>query len=103
MLDDTLVVLMGEMGRTPKVNKSAGRDHWTQCGFIVYTGAGVRRATVFGRSDKQAGWPVDFPVSSADHVATMYKLVGVDPPGCRSSIAPAVSTVRLLTANRSAA
>jgi len=79
MLDDTLVVLMGEMGRTPKVNKSAGRDHWTQCGFIVYTGAGVRHATVFGRSDKQAGWPVDYPVSSADHVATMYKLVGVDP------------------------
>ncbi|MFP6700991.1 MAG: DUF1501 domain-containing protein [Planctomycetaceae bacterium] len=79
MLDDTLVVLMGEMGRTPKVNKSAGRDHWTQCGFIVYTGAGVRRATIFGRSDKQAGWPVDYPVSSADHVATMYKLVGVDP------------------------
>ncbi|MEC7555985.1 MAG: DUF1501 domain-containing protein [Planctomycetota bacterium] len=79
MLKDTLVVLMGEMGRTPKVNKNAGRDHWTQCGFIVYTGAGVRHATVFGRSDKQAGWPVDFPVSSADHVATMYKLVGVDP------------------------
>jgi hypothetical protein len=79
MLDDTLVVLMGEMGRTPKVNKNAGRDHWTQCGFIVYTGAGVRHATVFGRSDKQAGWPVDYPVSSADHVATMYKLVGVDP------------------------
>jgi hypothetical protein len=61
------------------VNKNAGRDHWTQCGFIVYTGAGVRRATIFGRSDKQAGWPVDYPVSSADHVATMYKLVGVDP------------------------
>jgi arylsulfatase A-like enzyme len=79
MLDDTLVVLMGEMGRTPKVNKNAGRDHWTQCGFIVYTGAGVRHATVFGRSDKHAGWPVDYPVSSADHVATMYKLVGVDP------------------------
>ncbi len=79
MLDDTLVVLMGEMGRTPKVNKSAGRDHWTQCGFIVYTGAGIRRGSIFGRSDRQAGWPVDYPVSSADHVATMYKLVGVDP------------------------
>ncbi|MBQ15743.1 MAG: hypothetical protein CMJ65_01330 [Planctomycetaceae bacterium] len=79
MLDDTLVVLMGEMGRTPKVNKSAGRDHWTQCGFIVYTGAGIRRGTVYGRSDRHAAWPVDHPVSSADHVATMYDLVGVDP------------------------
>ena len=79
MLDDTLVVLMGEMGRTPKVNRNAGRDHWTQCGFIVYTGAGIRRGSIFGRSDRQAGWPVDYPVSSADHVATMYKLVGVDP------------------------
>ncbi len=79
LLEDTLVVLMGEMGRTPKVNKNAGRDHWTQCGFIVYTGAGVRRGTIFGRSDRHAAWPVDFPVSSADHVATMYELVGVDP------------------------
>ncbi len=79
MLDSTLVVLMGEMGRTPKVNRRAGRDHWTQCGFILLTGGGVKRGEVYGRSDKQAAWPVENPVSSADHIATLYQLLGVDP------------------------
>jgi hypothetical protein len=80
MLDSTLVVVMGEMGRTPKVNKNAGgRDHWTQCGFILLTGGGVKRGYVHGKSDKHAGWPVEYPVTSADHVATIYKLVGLDP------------------------
>ena len=80
LLDSTLVVVMGEMGRTPKVNKNAaGRDHWTQCGFILLTGGGVKRGYVHGKSDHQAGWPIDGPVSSADHVATIYQLVGLDP------------------------
>ncbi len=80
LLDSTLVVVMGEMGRTPKVKKNGGgRDHWTQCGFILLTGGGVKRGMVYGKSDKQAGWPVDFPVSSADHVATIYQLLGIDP------------------------
>jgi hypothetical protein len=80
LLDSTLVILMGEMGRTPKVKpKNGGRDHWTQCGFILLAGGGTRRGVVHGTSDKQAGWPIDFPVSSADHVATVYHLVGVDP------------------------
>ena len=80
LLDSTLVVLMGEMGRTPKVNKNAGgRDHWTQCGFIVLTGGGAKRGAIVGKSDKQAAWPVDRPVSSADHIATIYQLLGIDP------------------------
>ena len=80
LLDSTLVVVMGEMGRTPKVNKNAaGRDHWTQCGFILLTGGGVKRGYVHGKSDNQAGWPIDGPVTSADHVATIYELVGLDP------------------------
>lgn len=80
MLDSTLVVVMGEMGRTPKVNKNAGgRDHWTQCGFILLTGGGVRRGYVHGKSDDHAGWPIEGAVSSADHVATIYELVGLDP------------------------
>ena len=80
LLDSTLVVLMGEMGRTPKVKKnSAGRDHWTQCGFILLTGGGVKRGNVVGKSDKHAAWPIDRPVSSADHVATIYQLLGIDP------------------------
>lgn len=80
LLESTLVVLMGEMGRTPKVKpQNGGRDHWTQCGFIVLTGGGVKRGKLYGRSDRQAAWPLDLPVSSADHVATIYKLLGIDP------------------------
>jgi hypothetical protein len=80
LLDSTLVVVMGEMGRTPRVNKSAGgRDHWPQCGFILLTGGGVKRGLVYGKSDKHAEYPVEKPVSSADHVATIYQLVGIDP------------------------
>lgn len=79
LLDSTLVILMGEMGRTPKINKNAGRDHWTQCGFILLTGGGIKQGTIYGRSDKHAAWPVDRPVSSADHVATIYQLLGIDP------------------------
>ena len=80
LLDSTLVVVMGEMGRTPRVNKNAGgRDHWPQCGFILLTGGGVKRGLVYGKSDNQAAYPVENPVSSADHVATIYHLVGIDP------------------------
>lgn len=80
LLESTLVILMGEMGRTPKVNKNAGgRDHWTQCGFILLTGGGVKRGFVYGASDRQAAWPTSNPVSSADHVATVYQLLGLDP------------------------
>ena len=80
LLDSTLVVLMGEMGRTPKVNKNkGGRDHWTQCGFILLAGGGVKAGTVYGKSDQHAGWPVDHAVSSADHVATIYQLLGINP------------------------
>lgn len=79
LLETTLVVLMGEMGRTPKVKSNGGRDHWTQCGFIVMTGGGVKSGYVHGRSDKQAAWPQENPVSSADFVATVYQLLGIDP------------------------
>lgn len=80
LLESTLVILMGEMGRTPKVKpQNGGRDHWTQCGFIVLSGGGTKRGCVHGTSDKHAAWPIDFPVSSADHVATVYELLGIDP------------------------
>ena len=79
LLDETLVVAIGEFGRTPKINPNGGRDHWTQCGFILLTGGGIKQGTVYGRSDKHAAWPVDRPVSSADHVATIYQLLGIDP------------------------
>src|SRR5207253_8292492 len=51
LLDETLVVLMGEMGRTPKINKDGGRDHWTYCYSVLLAGAGVRGGSVCGASD----------------------------------------------------
>jgi hypothetical protein len=79
LLDSTLVIVMGEMGRSPRVNARAGRDHWPQCGFSLLTGGGVRPGTVFGATDKQAAYPVSHPVSPADLVATIYHLLGIDP------------------------
>jgi len=79
LLDSTLVVVMGEMGRSPRVNAAAGRDHWPQCGFSLLTGGGVKAGTVYGSSDKIAAYPRDNPVSPADLVATIYQLLGIDP------------------------
>ena len=79
LLDSTLVVVMGEMGRTPRINAKAGRDHWPQCGFSLLFGGGTKRGCVLGKTDKQAGYPVDRPVSAGDLVATIYQLLGVDP------------------------
>lgn len=79
LLDSTLIVVMGEMGRSPKVNAKAGRDHWPQCGFSLLAGGGIREGTVFGATDKQAAYPVSHPVSPGDVVATIYTLLGVDP------------------------
>src|SRR5213079_2619376 len=79
LLDETLVIVMGEMGRTPKVNAKAGRDHWPQCGFSLLFGGGVRAGTVYGTTDKIAAYPRDNPVSPGDVVATIYELLGIDP------------------------
>jgi hypothetical protein len=78
LLDTTLVVIMGEMGRAPRVNGKAGRDHWPQCGFALLFGGGTKEGFVLGASDKLAAYPVDSPVSPGDLVATMYHLLGVD-------------------------
>ena len=78
-LKTTLVVLMGEMGRTPRINGKAGRDHWPQCGFVVLAGGGTRPGVVLGKTDKQAAYPVDRPVSAGDMAATIYQQLGVDP------------------------
>ena len=70
---------MGEMGRSPRVNAKAGRDHWPQCGFSLLTGGGVKPGTVYGVTDKQAAYPMSLPVSPANLVATIYHLLGIDP------------------------
>jgi uncharacterized protein (DUF1501 family) len=88
MLDDTLVVWTGEMGRTPKVGQSVvggagagrdGRDHWGKLFTTILAGGGVRGGTVYGSSDKFASEPSVNPTSPADLAATVYHLLGVDP------------------------
>jgi len=78
LLETTLVVVMGEMGRTPKINAKAGRDHWPQCGFSLMFGGGTRRGCVIGTTDKTAAYPTDRPVTAGDMAATIYHLLGVD-------------------------
>ena len=77
--DQTLVVVMGDMGRTPRINARAGRDHWPQCGFCLLAGGGIRQGHVHGRTDRIAGYPLEFPVTPGDICATIYQLIGVDP------------------------
>ena len=79
LLDETLVVVMSEMGRTPRINGNAGRDHWTYCYSVVFAGAGIRGGTVYGASDAQAAYVKDRPVSTADICATIYQCLGIDP------------------------
>lgn len=79
LLDETLVVVMSEMGRTPKINKRAGRDHWTYCYGVMFAGAGIRGGTVYGASDTQAAYVKDNPVSTSDVCATIYQCLGIDP------------------------
>jgi hypothetical protein len=68
----TVVAVMGDMGRMPRVNAKAGRDHWPQCGFCLLAGGGIKAGTVHGSSDKHGAYPRDLPVSPGDIVATIY-------------------------------
>jgi hypothetical protein len=77
LLQDTLVVLMGEFGRTPKVI-NGGRDHWAQCFFGLFAGADVRPGQVIGKSDKIGAYPITQPYSPDDVGATIYHALGVD-------------------------
>ncbi len=79
LLESTLVIVMGEMGRTPRINRRAGRDHWPQCGFSLLAGGGVKQGYVHGTTDRYAASPTSDKVSPADFVATIYHLLGVDP------------------------
>jgi hypothetical protein len=81
ILDETLVVWMGDMGRTPRVNKGAGRDHWSFCYSVVLAGAGIRGGQVYGSSDRHAAYPSTNPVSPGDLAATIFHLLGIDPRG----------------------
>ena len=79
MLDDTLVVWTGEFGRSPKINKDAGRDHWPQCYTLLMAGGGMKRGFVYGASDSTAAYPKDNPCTPDDISATMFYCMGIDP------------------------
>lgn len=77
LLDETLVVVVGEMGRTPKPNAAWGRGHWSHCFPAILAGAGVQGGITYGASDKDAAYPVDDPVSPEDLAATIYDSLGI--------------------------
>jgi hypothetical protein len=79
LLEDTLVVVLGEFGRTPRINKEAGRDHWPDCYTVLLAGGGVRGGAVHGASDRFAAYPARDAVSPADLAATIYWRFGFDP------------------------
>lgn len=79
LLQDTLVVWMGEFGRTPKINANASRDHWPQCYTSLLAGGGVKHGYVYGKSDRHGMYPDEHPVKPEDMAATIYAALGIDP------------------------
>lgn len=78
LLDETLVVCLGEMGRTPQANDRWGRNHWSTLFPAVLAGGGIRGGIVYGASDKDAAYPVDRPTSPEDLASTIYYALGID-------------------------
>lgn len=79
LLDETLVVWMGEFGRTPKINANISRDHWPFCYTVLLAGGGVQRGARYGASDAEGAYPARDPVRPDDVAATMFALLGIDP------------------------
>lgn len=79
MLDDVTVVVWGEFGRTPKINKSGGRDHWPNVSPAMIAGGRIKAGQVIGSTDRWAGEPKDRPVHFQDVIATLYHNLGIDP------------------------
>jgi hypothetical protein len=77
LLERTVVAVMGEFGRSPKINKDAGRDHWNFCYSLMLAGGGIKGGYVHGASDKIGGQPSQNPVTPADVVATIYQCLGI--------------------------
>jgi uncharacterized protein (DUF1501 family) len=79
MLESTLVVAVGEMGRTPKLNRNGGRDHWTKVFSAMIAGCGFPGGQVLGASDADGAQPQERPIQPAELVATIYAALGIDP------------------------
>lgn len=78
LLDETLVAMYGEFGRTPLLNKTTGRDHWGMVQSAVLAGGGIQGGRVYGSSDKDAAYPASNPVTPEDMLATIYYSLGID-------------------------
>ena len=83
--DDVSVVAWGEFGRTPQINKNAGRDHWPQVGGGLIAGGGMQTGQVIGSSDRLGGVPKDRPVHFGEVFATLYRNLGLDPAALKLS------------------
>jgi hypothetical protein len=81
LLDETLILVMGDFGRTPKLNANDGRDHWPRANCALLAGAGVKGGVVHGATDDRAEQVVENPVTPADLAATLYTILGIDPAG----------------------
>ncbi|MBX3400035.1 MAG: DUF1501 domain-containing protein [Gemmataceae bacterium] len=79
LLERTLVVVMGEIGRTPKINGGAGRDHWEFCYSVLFAGGGMKGGYIHGASDRHGAYPSLNPVTASDIVATIYHAMGIAP------------------------
>ena len=78
LLDSTLLMISSEFGRTPKINGSAGRDHWPKVFSIVLAGGGIKKGFVYGSSDPTASEPQDDPLTVEDMAMTVYHCLGID-------------------------
>jgi uncharacterized protein (DUF1501 family) len=77
LLDETLLVWVGEFGRQPRIGPNGGREHWPRCYSAVLAGGGIRGGQIYGRSDRRAAFPAEDPVSPGDLTATIYHALGV--------------------------
>jgi uncharacterized protein (DUF1501 family) len=93
-LDTTLVIWMGEFGRTPKINGNAGRDHYGRAWSTVLMGGGIQGGQVIGRTDKDGAIVEDRPVKAADFMATVCQILGID--WKKNNTGPGGRTVRLV-------
>jgi uncharacterized protein (DUF1501 family) len=78
MLDSTLVLVTTEFGRTPKINKTAGRDHYPKVFSILMAGGGIKQGCVYGATDPTGSEPDSDPLTVPDYAATVYHLLGID-------------------------
>jgi hypothetical protein len=86
MLDTTLVMVTTEFGRTPKLNKDAGRDHWPRVFSVLLAGGGLKRGSVYGSSDATGSEPDDNPLAVEDFAMTIFHQLGID--GSRKLMSP---------------